>query len=153
MYVHTYIHTYRYFGCRNNATGGFCPDKFRLSAALPQVKMIEIKLSQGAKPSHGGILPKSKISAAIAEARGIPRDQDCNSPPNHQVIYICIPILCVYVCILYVCIYVRTYVCMYVRMYVCTYVCTYVCVYVCMCVCIYICVYRSFRRQRVYCSS
>jgi glutamate synthase domain-containing protein 2 len=84
MYVHTYIHTYRYFGCRNNATGGFCPDKFRLSAALPQVKMIEIKLSQGAKPSHGGILPKSKISAAIAEARGIPRDQDCNSPPNHQ---------------------------------------------------------------------
>ena len=50
-----------------------------------QVKMIEIKLSQGAKPSHGGILPKSKISEAIAEARGIPRDQDCNSPPNHQV--------------------------------------------------------------------
>ena len=86
--LYTHIHKYRYFGCRNNATGGFCPDKFRLSAALPQVKMIEIKLSQGAKPSHGGILPKSKISAAIAEARGIPRDQDCNSPPNHQVLYL-----------------------------------------------------------------
>ena len=36
-YIHTYIHTYRYSGCRNNATGGFCPDKFRISAALPQV--------------------------------------------------------------------------------------------------------------------
>ena len=117
--LYTHIHKYRYFGCRNNATGGFCPDKFRLSAALPQVKMIEIKLSQGAKPSHGGILPKSKISAAIAEARGIPRDQDCNSPPNHQVLYL-----------------------YYVYMYVYyMYVCTYVCIYVCMDVCMYVYMY------------
>mmetsp|Transcript_48913 Transcript_48913/g.78822 ORF Transcript_48913/g.78822 Transcript_48913/m.78822 type:complete len:579 (-) Transcript_48913:173-1909(-) len=72
-----------YFGCRNNETGRFDPAKFKLAAARPQVKMIEIKLSQGAKPSHGGILPAAKISKAIAEARGIPMDQDCNSPPEH----------------------------------------------------------------------
>ena len=72
-----------YFGCRNNTNGRFDPDKFKAAAARPQVKMIEIKLSQGAKPSHGGILPAAKISPAIAEARGIPRDQDCNSPPQH----------------------------------------------------------------------
>ena len=72
-----------YFGCRNNDTGGFDPDKFAVAAARPQVKMIEVKLSQGAKPSHGGILPAAKISPAIAEARGIPSDRDCNSPPHH----------------------------------------------------------------------
>jgi len=72
-----------YFGCRNNDTGGFDPEKFKAAAARPQVKMIEIKLSQGAKPSHGGILPAAKISPAIAEARGIPSDRDCNSPPHH----------------------------------------------------------------------
>eukprot|EP00039_Didymoeca_costata_P013887 m.217807 g.217807 ORF g.217807 m.217807 type:complete len:80 (-) comp15892_c1_seq12:41-280(-) len=46
--------------------------------------MIELKLSQGAKPGHGGLLPKEKISPAIAEARGVPMDQDCNSPPRHS---------------------------------------------------------------------
>jgi glutamate synthase domain-containing protein 2 len=73
-----------YFGCRNNATGGFCPDKFKETSAKPQVKMIEVKLSQGAKPSHGGILPAAKISKAISEARGVPMGEDCNSPPAHS---------------------------------------------------------------------
>ena len=48
--------------------GAFDPDKFKITANLDQVKMIEIKLSQGAKPGHGGVLPKEKISKEIAEA-------------------------------------------------------------------------------------
>ena len=54
--------------------------------ALAQVKMIELKLSQGAKPSHGGILPAAKITPAIAEARGLGPAPwvDCNSPPRHS---------------------------------------------------------------------
>ena len=46
--------------------------------------MIEIKLSQGAKPGHGGVLPKSKVSPEIAEARGVPLGQDCVSPARHS---------------------------------------------------------------------
>lgn len=72
-----------YFGCRA-ADGGFDPDKFAIQAADPQVKMIELKLSQGAKPGHGGMLPAKKISAEIAEARGIPIGQDCASPAAHS---------------------------------------------------------------------
>lgn len=72
-----------YFGCRNDA-GEFDPEKFAKTAREPQVKLIEIKLSQGAKPGHGGMLPASKISEEIAEARGIPMDQDCVSPPSHN---------------------------------------------------------------------
>ncbi|MDF3604904.1 FMN-binding glutamate synthase family protein [Paracoccus sp. DMF-8] len=72
-----------YFGCRA-ADGSFDPEKFRAQAANPQVKMIEIKLSQGAKPGHGGMLPAAKISPEIAEARGIPMGQDCVSPPAHS---------------------------------------------------------------------
>jgi len=53
-------------------------------AALPQVRMIEIKFSQGAKPGKGGLLPKEKISEEIAELRGVPRDRDVISPPYHR---------------------------------------------------------------------
>lgn len=72
-----------YFGCRTE-DGTFDPVKFVQQAVLPQIKMIEIKLSQGAKPGHGGILPKHKISAEIAQIRGIPRDRDCISPSKHS---------------------------------------------------------------------
>lgn len=72
-----------YFGCRND-DGSFSREKFAKTSADPQIKMIEIKLSQGAKPGHGGMLPASKISAEIAEARGIPMGVDCISPPAHS---------------------------------------------------------------------
>src|SRR5699024_9164260 len=72
-----------YFGCRTD-DGHFDPVKFEKQAADPQIKMIEIKLSQGAKPGHGGVLPKNKISEEIAETRGVPRDRDCISPSNHS---------------------------------------------------------------------
>ena len=71
-----------YFGCRT-LDGQFDPVRFAEQAKLPQVKMIEIKLSQGAKPGHGGILPKDKISAEIAQIRGVSRDHDCVSPSSH----------------------------------------------------------------------
>lgn len=71
-----------YFGCRT-ADGGFDPERFADQAAQDQVKMIEIKLSQGAKPGHGGVLPAAKISAEIAEARGVPLGRDCVSPAAH----------------------------------------------------------------------
>ena len=57
---------------------------FQEKATQDQVKMIEIKLSQGAKPAHGGILPKEKITPLISEIRGIPMDRDCDSPPRHS---------------------------------------------------------------------
>ena len=72
-----------YFGCRNE-DGGFDPDKFQENARDPQVKMIEIKLSQGAKPGHGGVLPGAKVSKEIAEARGVPEGVDCISPGSHS---------------------------------------------------------------------
>lgn len=72
-----------YFGCRT-ADGRFDPERFSLQAQSPQVKMIEVKLSQGAKPGHGGVLPKAKVSAEIAEARGVPMGQDCVSPARHS---------------------------------------------------------------------
>lgn len=72
-----------YFGCRNH-DGTFNPEKFRTQATDPQVKMIEIKLSQGAKPGHGGMLPAGKITPEIAEARDIPMGQDCVSPASHS---------------------------------------------------------------------
>ncbi|PCH96505.1 MAG: FMN-binding glutamate synthase family protein [Gammaproteobacteria bacterium] len=67
------------FGCRD-VGGNFCPESFAKTANLAQIKMIEIKLSQGAKPGHGGVLPKAKITAEIAEIRNIPMDKDCISP-------------------------------------------------------------------------
>jgi glutamate synthase domain-containing protein 2 len=72
-----------YFGCRT-PDGRFDPEKFRETAALDQVKMIEIKLSQGAKPGRGGILPAAKITPEIAEARGVPMGVDCHSPDGHS---------------------------------------------------------------------
>ena len=71
-----------YFGCRTHA-GRFDVEKFARQASDPQVKMIEVKLSQGAKPGHGGVLPASKITPEIAEARDIPMGQDCVSPSAH----------------------------------------------------------------------
>ncbi|MBV8665350.1 MAG: FMN-binding glutamate synthase family protein [Burkholderiaceae bacterium] len=72
-----------YFGCRN-ADGSFSEQKFVESATLEQVKLIEIKLSQGAKPGHGGVLPGAKVSIEIAEARGVPAGVDCISPAAHS---------------------------------------------------------------------
>ena len=72
-----------YFGCRD-ANGDFDPEAFRRNATLPQVKMIEIKVSQGAKPGHGGILPAAKVTAEIAEARLVPQGQDVFSPTYHK---------------------------------------------------------------------
>ncbi len=72
-----------YFGCRA-ADGGFDPDQFRERAELPTVKMIELKLSQGAKPGHGGILPARKNTPEIAKIRGIEPGTDVLSPPYHK---------------------------------------------------------------------
>jgi glutamate synthase domain-containing protein 2 len=71
-----------YFSART-PDGKFCPDTFAEKAAIESVKMIEIKLSQGAKPGHGGILPKEKITPEIAEIRKVPLGQDVLSPPYH----------------------------------------------------------------------
>ncbi|MEQ6249279.1 FMN-binding glutamate synthase family protein [Sulfitobacter sp. HNIBRBA3233] len=72
-----------YFGCRKD-DGSFSPEKFAEQAARDQVKMIELKLSQGAKPGHGGMLPAAKITPEIAEARGVPMGKDCISPASHS---------------------------------------------------------------------
>lgn len=72
-----------YFGCRTEH-GSFSAEKFAVNAALPQVKMIEVKLSQGAKPGHGGMLPGAKVSIEIANARGVPQGLDCISPASHS---------------------------------------------------------------------
>ncbi|MEY2660857.1 MAG: Glutamate synthase large chain [Pseudomonadota bacterium] len=72
-----------YFGCRND-DGTFSEEKFQAQAVDPQVKMIEIKLSQGAKPGHGGVLLGPKVTAEIAEARGVPVGVDCVSPATHS---------------------------------------------------------------------
>ena len=72
-----------YFGCRDEH-GAFSEEAFVKNACTPQVKMIEIKLSQGAKPGHGGILPAGKVTPEIAEARGVAPWQDCNSPATHS---------------------------------------------------------------------
>ena len=72
-----------YFGCRD-ADGRFDEDAFRRTATLDQIRMIEIKLSQGAKPGHGGLLPGAKVTSEIAETRGIPVGEDCLSPAAHS---------------------------------------------------------------------
>lgn len=72
-----------YFGCRN-ADGSFSPELFRQRATHGNVKMIEIKLSQGAKPSHGGILPAAKITPEIVEIRKVEPGRDVISPPAHK---------------------------------------------------------------------
>ncbi|MBT8085695.1 MAG: FMN-binding glutamate synthase family protein [Woeseia sp.] len=72
-----------YFGCRTK-DGQFDPEQFEKSAKSNQVKMIELKMSQGAKPGGGGLLPGAKVTAEIAEARGIPVGEDCHSPAAHK---------------------------------------------------------------------
>jgi glutamate synthase domain-containing protein 2 len=72
-----------YFGCRDKV-GGFCPDTFACNSVREQIKMIEIKLSQGAKPGHGGILPAAKLTEEIAKIRDVPMGQDVDSPPGHS---------------------------------------------------------------------
>ena len=72
-----------YFGCRHH-DGRFDADAFAAVARDPQVKMIELKLSQGAKPGHGGVLPGPKVTLEIAEARDVPAGQDCISPAKHS---------------------------------------------------------------------
>ena len=72
-----------YFGCRGD-DGRFDPARFAEQARDPAVKLIEVKLSQGAKPGHGGVLPAAKVSAEIAAARGVPQGQDCVSPASHS---------------------------------------------------------------------
>ena len=72
-----------YFGCRNK-DGSFDPVQFEATSKLDQVKMIEVKLSQGAKPGHGGVLPGEKVTPEIAEARGIAIGETCLSPAHHS---------------------------------------------------------------------
>lgn len=72
-----------YFGCRSD-DGSFNEERFVKNASSEQVKMIEIKLSQGAKPGQGGILPGAKVTAEIADARGVPVGVDCVSPAAHS---------------------------------------------------------------------
>jgi len=72
-----------YFGCRTKE-GRFDPEKFADAAQNEQIKMIEIKLSQGAKPGHGGVLPAAKVSAEIAAIRGVEIGKDCISPARHS---------------------------------------------------------------------
>ena len=72
-----------YFGCRD-AQGRFDPERFVANARDPRVRMIELKLSQGAKPGHGGMLPGVKVSPEIAVARGVPVGVDCISPASHS---------------------------------------------------------------------
>lgn len=72
-----------YFGCRDE-NGSFSPECFAKRAQQEQIKMIEIKLSQGAKPGQGGILPAAKVTPEIAEAREVPVGQDCMSPAQHS---------------------------------------------------------------------
>jgi len=71
-----------YFSCRHK-DGTFDYDAFALRSVLPQVKMIEIKLSQGAKPGHGGILPAAKVTPEIARIRLVEMGEDVISPPYH----------------------------------------------------------------------
>jgi glutamate synthase domain-containing protein 2 len=72
-----------YFGCRHH-DGTFNDEAFAERSALPQVKMIEIKLSQGAKPGHGGILPASKVTPEISRIRLVKEGFDVISPPGHS---------------------------------------------------------------------
>jgi glutamate synthase domain-containing protein 2 len=72
-----------YFGCRTEE-GNFSEERFVANATQPQVKMIELKLSQGAKPGQGGILPAAKVTIEIARARGVTAGRDCLSPARHS---------------------------------------------------------------------
>lgn len=73
-----------YFGCRDRSTGQFSLAALQETIARGPVRAIEIKLSQGAKPGHGGVLPGAKVSAEIARIRGVEQGVDCISPPGHS---------------------------------------------------------------------
>jgi glutamate synthase domain-containing protein 2 len=73
-----------YFGCRTEA-GDFDPQMFSDKAAHPNVKCVSLKLSQGAKPGIGGVLPGAKVTKEIAAARNVPTGEKCVSPPYHRV--------------------------------------------------------------------
>lgn len=75
-----------YFGCRA-LDGSFDPELFKVNSARPQVKMIELKISQGAKPGHGGILPAAKVTEEISKIRNVPMGQDVLSPPGHSTFH------------------------------------------------------------------
>jgi glutamate synthase domain-containing protein 2 len=76
-----------YFGCRD-AQGRFDVERFAdVVAANPQIRMIEVKLSQGAKPGLGGLLPGSKVTPEIARLRDIPEGRDCWSPTRHSAFH------------------------------------------------------------------
>ena len=72
-----------YFGCRSK-NGGFDEGRFKETCSHKTVKMIELKLSQGAKPAHGGILPGKKVTPEIAEIRGVEVGKTVHSPPFHR---------------------------------------------------------------------
>ena len=72
-----------YFGCRNR-DGSFNPDEFARVAVDDQIKMVELKISQGAKPGHGGVLPAAKVSEEISRIRGVAMNEDCISPATHR---------------------------------------------------------------------
>jgi glutamate synthase domain-containing protein 2 len=72
-----------YFGCRK-PDGTFDAEKFQAAASNEQIKMVELKLSQGAKPGHGGVLPAPKVSKEISLTRGVPMGEDCVSPSHHS---------------------------------------------------------------------
>ena len=72
-----------YFGCRNR-DGTFNPEEFARVAADDQIKMVELKISQGAKPGHGGVLPAAKVSEEISKIRGVAMGEDCISPAYHK---------------------------------------------------------------------
>ena len=72
-----------YFGCRN-PDGTFNPELFAKIASDDQIKMVELKVSQGAKPGHGGVLPAAKVSEEISRIRGVAMGEDCISPAYHR---------------------------------------------------------------------
>ncbi|HXI05367.1 MAG: FMN-binding glutamate synthase family protein [Bradyrhizobium sp.] len=72
-----------YFGCRNR-DGSFNPELFAKIAGDEQIKMVELKISQGAKPGHGGVLPAAKVSEEISKIRGVAMGEDCISPASHR---------------------------------------------------------------------
>jgi glutamate synthase domain-containing protein 2 len=73
-----------YFGCRNRADGTFNAEEFARVASDDQIKMVELKVSQGAKPGHGGVLPAAKVSEEISKIRGVGMGEDCISPAYHK---------------------------------------------------------------------
>jgi glutamate synthase domain-containing protein 2 len=72
-----------YFGCRH-LDGTFDPEAFARVACDDQIKMVELKISQGAKPGHGGVLPAAKVSEEISKIRGVAMGEDCISPASHR---------------------------------------------------------------------